>query len=515
MKHRSWLLAALVFASSAPWAQDHPGKGPIGHDNGVYLPCTGPTVAGRAVICVRAGASGNGTQASPMGSIQAGIDAAKAGDVIAVAAGSYDENLALGSETVYSSKNLTLLGGYASDFGSRDADAFVTTIDGGLRARVVTFHIHADAETRIDGFVVTRGVTSNATGSSGGGIYAELMGTGPFVISHNLVVGNHADPADNEAHGGGILANAVDWDGGQPEIVIEHNTVRNNTAGKGGGLTVAGHRIVLRQNLIENNQGSNDHGGGVYVSSASTLISNNIIRNNAIGAIGWGWGGGMVIPDASADLEGNVFSGNYSPSLGSQLFWDEGATGTMHNDLLFGAPCNQAGEQASMLYIDGGSPGGSHVVIDNMTLADYPNCPDALTQQAIFVQADSSAVIRNSILWNVGTEFTTTDNATYNISHSLTSESGTGNFLNNPRFVDAQSGDYHLQSIGGHYTAAGWVSDAVTSPAIDAGDPASSYAIEPAPNGGRINLGAFGNTTQASRSTVSPDDIFANGFEFP
>ncbi|MCB1568121.1 MAG: hypothetical protein KDI69_04795 [Xanthomonadales bacterium] len=513
MKQRSWALAALVIASSAPWAQDHPGKGPIGHDNGAYFACTGVTSSGLAVICVRNDGSGNGSQANPMGSIQAAIDAAKAGDVIAVAAGTYVENPVLGSETEYSSKNLTLLGGYASDFGSRDAEAFVTTIDGGLTARVMTFYVIANAESRIDGFVVTHGVTSTATGNSGGGIHAEQMGSGPFVISHNLIVDYHTDPADNEAHGGGILANAVDWDGGEPAIVIEHNTVSNNTAGKGGGLTVAGHRIVLRQNLIENNQGSNDHGGGVYVSSASTLISNNIIRNNAIGAIGWGWGGGMVIPDANADLEGNVFAGNYSPSLGSQLFWDEGASGTMRNELLYGSPCNQAGEQASMLYIDGGSPGGSHVVIDNMTLADYPNCPNALTQQAIFVQADSSAVIRNSILWNVGTEFTTIDNATYTITHSLTGETGVGNFLNNPRFVDSQNGDYHLQSIGGHYTANGWVNDATTSPAIDAGNPASSFANEPAPNGGRINLGAFGNTAQASRNTVSPDDIFANGFE--
>jgi len=37
-----------------------------------------------------------------------------------------------------------------------------------------------------------------------------------------------------------------------------------------------------------------------------------------------------------------------------------------------------------------------------------------------------------------------------------------------------------------------------TSPCIDAGDPASEYGNEPAPNGGRVNMGAFGNTPQAT-----------------
>jgi len=44
------------------------------------------------------------------------------------------------------------------------------------------------------------------------------------------------------------------------------------------------------------------------------------------------------------------------------------------------------------------------------------------------------------------------------------------------------------------------VTDAVTSPAIDAGDPASPIGYEPFPNGGRINMGAYGGTAEASKS---------------
>ena len=40
------------------------------------------------------------------------------------------------------------------------------------------------------------------------------------------------------------------------------------------------------------------------------------------------------------------------------------------------------------------------------------------------------------------------------------------------------------------------------SPVIDRGDPASSFSNEPSPNGGYVNLGAYGNTSQASESNV-------------
>ena len=42
--------------------------------------------------------------------------------------------------------------------------------------------------------------------------------------------------------------------------------------------------------------------------------------------------------------------------------------------------------------------------------------------------------------------------------------------------------------------------DDVTSPCIDADDPNSHVAFEPFPNGGRINLGAYGGTPEASKS---------------
>jgi hypothetical protein len=63
-------------------------------------------------------------------------------------------------------------------------------------------------------------------------------------------------------------------------------------------------------------------------------------------------------------------------------------------------------------------------------------------------------------------------------------------------------GDYHLKSQAGRWDSneGRWVMDDVTSPCIDAGDPMSPIGLEPFPNGGIINMGAYGGTTEASKS---------------
>ena len=42
------------------------------------------------------------------------------------------------------------------------------------------------------------------------------------------------------------------------------------------------------------------------------------------------------------------------------------------------------------------------------------------------------------------------------------------------------------------------------SDAIDAGDPASDYSKEPKPNGGRVNMGVWGNTPHAAMTSSRP-----------
>ena len=64
--------------------------------------------------------------------------------------------------------------------------------------------------------------------------------------------------------------------------------------------------------------------------------------------------------------------------------------------------------------------------------------------------------------------------------------------------------DVHCKSKAGYYKNDGvlYTDATVTSRAIDAGDPESAYGNEGAPNGGRINLGVYGNTAEAAKSVV-------------
>jgi predicted secreted protein len=93
---------------------------------------------------------------------------------------------------------------------------------------------------------------------------------------------------------------------------------------------------------------------------------------------------------------------------------------------------------------------------------------------------------------------------------------GTGNKKEDPLFAwqgywrrDAThpdgvwiAGDYHLMSKIGRWDplVRRWKQDTKTSPCIDAGDPADDFGFEPAPNGGRINMGVYGGTAEASKS---------------
>jgi hypothetical protein len=78
------------------------------------------------------------------------------------------------------------------------------------------------------------------------------------------------------------------------------------------------------------------------------------------------------------------------------------------------------------------------------------------------------------------------------------------------------AGDYHLKSQGRRWSPrdASWVSDNVTSPCIDAGDPASALLNEPLTSpidstgavvNTRIDMGAYGGTVEASLAPANPN----------
>lgn len=139
------------------------------------------------------------------------------------------------------------------------------------------------------------------------------------------------------------------------------------------------------------------------------------------------------------------------------------------------------------IFIAGASP-----AIQNVTLAD--------NKFGITAYAGGNPNISNCILWdNVdGDLFGCT--ATYSCIEQ--GVEGQGNIRQDPLFADPENGDYHLLSEKGHFVQAYglWSFDAKTSPCVDAGIPWLNPGAERMPNGGRINMGAFGGTPQASMS---------------
>jgi len=149
------------------------------------------------------------------------------------------------------------------------------------------------------------------------------------------------------------------------------------------------------------------------------------------------------------------------------------------------------------VFIAGSSPTISHVTILDNTYG-------------IEAYVGAEPDISSSIFWrNAGSDL-----FGCRVRFSRTSEPGQGqdNITGEPLMVDPNSGDYRLLSARGRYWSEHdvWVLDRVSSPCIDGGDPSADPSDEPMPNGGRVNMGAYGGTVQASMSPEpSPGRAFA------
>ena len=176
--------------------------------------------------------------------------------------------------------------------------------------------------------------------------------------------------------------------------------------------------------------------------------------------------------------------------------------------------------------------GGNLVVYCRQSQAVFANCTIADNVAGWFGAAmrlvDSNVRVHSSIFWNNSpAQIQGTGNSAPRIEFCDVADGwsdigiidmdplfvGAGYWANanDPtqpvKTVDSDSvwvdGDYHLKSQAGRrnvYTP-DWHTDYVTSPGIDAGDPRVPLGEEPSPNGGLINLGAYGGTRQASKST--------------
>ncbi len=192
-----------------------------------------------------------------------------------------------------------------------------------------------------------------------------------------------------------------------------------------------------------------DGGGAVAGNATSLWLYNCSFVNNSAAN-----GGGVYMSGTNNLLVNCTFLTNACGGSGGGLKFDvAGARLQAVNNIFFG---------------DKTSGSGGEVYLGTNTIASFSYC--VLDTNKVY--ADTGALV----------------------------SFGSGITNANPLFARAVPPyDVHLKSQYGRWTPGGWVNDAQNSPCIDAGD-SSDYALEPNPNGGRINMGAYGNTPQASKS---------------
>jgi hypothetical protein len=261
--------------------------------------------------------------------------------------------------------------------------------------------------------------------------------------------------------------------------VIMNCVIRGNiaTESDGGGINCLTSMARILNCLIEGNT-AEVYGGGVSCCEGSDLtISNCIIRNNSSGDDG----GGFQCCRSHATVTGCLFEGNVSGGEGGGI-WCIRPIVVDH--------CTIVGNRSSLR---GGGLAGNWdpCVITNCIIRDN--------------------LFENIFLRNAGSKISFSN-------FDLVSEyPGNGNIDTDPCFAEPgqwvpdavdpnhlvwNSGDFHLKSQAGRWeaTTQSWITDDVTSPCIDAGDPMSPIGLEPLPNGGIVNMGAYGGTPEASKS---------------
>ncbi|MHC4917809.1 MAG: hypothetical protein ACYTGB_20220, partial [Planctomycetota bacterium] len=245
-----------------------------------------------------------------------------------------------------------------------------------------------------------------------------------------------------------------------------------------------------------NGAGANGRGGGLYSSGQSPSIWDCIFTGNSAGS-----GGAVCFEGGAPEIYNSRFDGNSATASGGGIARLGGGTVTMYRSILSG---NSAVTSGGGVYC----AAGSYFRTFNCTL--YGN---SAASGGGFAAADSWLDVKNSIVWGGAGGQISTSGSLVNVTYSNVQGgyAGTGNIDLEPIFADAPGGDFHLRSRGGRWTPGGWVTDSQNSPCIDAGDPADSFAAEPEDNGDRINMGAYGNTLQASMAgAAGPQIVFVD-----
>jgi hypothetical protein len=484
---------------------------------------------------------GDGSAGNPFATIQKGIDTASAGDIVLVAEGTYAENVD------FKGKNVSLLG---SDQGDGAVIA-ATVIDGGQNGPCITLG-HGERAVLVSGFTIT-----NGKADQGGGVYCKDSSA---MIANCVITGNAATLGGWYQGGGGILCNGY-ASVRVTSCTITNNTafmgagvycsygahgtvtgcdIHDNTAQSGGGGIGFYNAFGAVENCkIDDNTTTGWDGGGILVQqdAAAIIWSCTIWNNTAIGGGGisfieagytgapggvvaycdiegnkcgpYGGGGGIHCQETSlVAIANNLICGNATSEDGGGVLCEWSGQATLVNDTIAG---NESKSGISGLAVTG----NAKARMENCIVTD--NTSQGAWQVGVWIGGGPGTVsldLRYSCIQGGKASVFNADNRL---------KWGAGNIDADPLFVAAGSldnngtptnvlddtwtpGDYHLRSAAGRFDPSadggrgGVVFDLVTSPCIDAGNPSDPFGLEPAPNGNRVDMGAYGNMSKASFS---------------
>ena len=275
------------------------------------------------------------------------------------------------------------------------------------------------------------------------------------------------------------------------QALVQGFTITGGFASVGGGILCAeGSDPTITDCVITANT-SKYSGAGLRCNASSPTVVDCVISNNAAQMTG---GGVFCYTDSYPLLSGCTISNNTAVGCGAGVYCYSDSGPALQKCLIIGNVANSCG---GGLYAttDGGA-----IVTQCTITANTANIGGGIRCYGAYVYVDNSIVWGNTAndsgsqlaSYVTAPTFAYCDIQGSGGSAAWVAATGTddgGNLDIDPAFVNAaQPYDCHLTS---------------PSPCIDAGDPALQ-CTEPMPNGGRVNMGAYGNTDEAA-TTVDTD----------
>jgi hypothetical protein len=388
-----------------------------------------------------------------------------------------------------------LKGGYAGfgepDPNERNTGLYITTLSGDLNSNdgpdfvnntENSYHVvtatNIEPTTILDGFTITAG---NANGQ-GHPLYQDCGG-GMFNYKSSPNVNNCTFIENSANYGGGMFNHQ------HSKPSVNDCTFTKNLANDGGGMFNQ-NSIPTVNNCIFSGNTANDGGGMANWYSRPTVNNSTFIANLAKY-----YGGGMHNNSSRPNVNNCTFTKNSANDGGGMYI--QYSSPIVNSCTFTKNTASRGGGIYNYLR--------SNPLVTNCTIADNsgPNGP-AMACDSELQEYPSTVTMLNCIIWNGLNWLWNNDNSTITATYSDVQGvwPGEGNINADPCFADLNNGDYHLKSQAGRWDAneGRWTKDEVTSLCIDAGDPASPIGLEPFPNGGIINMGAYGGTAEASKS---------------